>query len=133
VFLPVHAARSSSSGVAPRTSPASRILVVEDEFAIRKVIVAALEGAGYEVLSAEDMSSAARILASETFGVLITDGDLPDGSGTVLARSARSAHPGLRVIVVTGSEPAGGFDGALPKPFETAALLALVRRVLAGD
>jgi PAS domain S-box-containing protein len=133
VFLPAHGARPSSSGVAPRSSPASRILVVEDELAIRKVLVAALEGAGYDVLAAEDVSSAARILASETIGLLITDGHLPDGSGTVLARSARSAHPELRVILVSGSEPTGGFDGALSKPFDTAALLALVRRLTASE
>jgi PAS domain S-box-containing protein len=131
VFLPRHAERPSSSGVVPRET--ARVLVVEDELAIRKAIVAALEHAGYEVLESEDMSSAARILASETIGLLITDGLLPDGSGTVLARSARAADPHLRVIVVSGSEPADAFDSALLKPFGTDALLALVRRLLSGE
>jgi two-component system, cell cycle sensor histidine kinase and response regulator CckA len=115
-------------------APASRsaeqepcVLVVDDVAAIRQFVVDQLVGAGYRVLSAEDLASAAQILSTEHVDVLVVDGTLPDGSGQVLARSARRMHPALRVLVMSGSpHDDEGFDAMLLKPFDSAELLRIV-------
>jgi two-component system cell cycle sensor histidine kinase/response regulator CckA len=133
IHLPRFVERGSDSDVVPRTSvmPSPlRILVVEDEVAIRRLIVETLRARGFDVIASEDITSAAQVLATEAVGLVITDETLPDGSGTVLARSARAAHPDLRVILVSGSDPDDPFDGSLSKPFDPNALVTIVRRVL---
>jgi PAS domain S-box-containing protein len=104
-----------------------RILVVEDLAAIRRLLVNGLRDAGYRVYAAESVAAATQILASTGIDLLITDGSLTDGSGQVLARSARAVRPELRVVLVSGSADGDEeFDAVLRKPFDTADLLQIV-------
>jgi two-component system, OmpR family, response regulator len=106
------------------------VLVVEDMPGVRELVVASLQKGGYSVTWAEDLASATEALACEPVDLLITDDALPDGSGHVLARSARGAHPDLRVLLL--AEPGEGeasSDAALPKPFDSAELLERVREL----
>jgi PAS domain S-box-containing protein len=104
-----------------------RILVVEDLAAIRRLLVNGLREAGYRVYAAESVAAATQILASTGIDLLITDGSLTDGSGQVLARSARAVRPELRVVLVSGSADGDEeFDAVLRKPFDTADLLQIV-------
>jgi DNA-binding response OmpR family regulator len=73
------------------------------------------------------------VLGSTAIDLLITDLHLPDSTGSVLARSARSARPGLRIVLMSGSLDEGeSFDGVLTKPFDEEQLLKTVRATLAA-
>jgi PAS domain S-box-containing protein len=121
------------TGPVPSAQPHqhTRILVVDDVPSIRNVLVSCLRDAGYHVYEAASVASAAQVLASQPVDLLLTDGSLPDGSGFVLARSARKAQPELKVVLVSGSfESDEGFDAVMLKPFETAQLLRLVAELM---
>jgi len=98
-------------------APAS-VLIVDDMASVRKPLAQCLRDANYSVLEAEDVASASQELAAKPISVLVVDANLPDGSGVVLARSARKVRPELKVVLVSGApEPDRGFDAMLQKPF----------------
>jgi two-component system cell cycle sensor histidine kinase/response regulator CckA len=108
-----------------------RILVVDDIAAIRTMLVSTLMDAGYRVFAAESVAAAAQILGSQPIDLLITDGSLLDGSGLVLARSARSVRPELKVVLASGSLEADPiFDAVLLKPFDSSQLLEVVAALM---
>ncbi len=93
-------------------------LIVEDDPIMRELMLIALEPIAVHVQAVGTTQAAARIAASEEVDLLVTDGNLADGSGRVLARSLRAARPSLRVLLVSGSpEDAPEFDATLLKPF----------------
>jgi len=128
--------------LAPATQlAASRtILVVEDDRELRAVGERILVGAGYEVLTAEDGDTALAIAASRPEGIdlVITDVVMPGMLGTELVHRLQEAHPGLRVLLMSGYAPpvlrSGGTLPAgtplLDKPFSGPVLIAKVREVL---
>jgi DNA-binding response OmpR family regulator len=115
-----------------------RVLVVEDDSAIRRGLVDALEFAGYEVLSAgngrEGMTQALRA----TIDLLLLDLILPGPSGFEILEGARQARPTLPIIILTArGEEADrvrglrlGADDYVVKPFSVRELLARVEAVL---
>jgi PAS domain S-box-containing protein len=106
-------------------------LVVEDEPLVRRLLLAVLEELSLHVHAAGTIAEATRIASTEQIDLLITDGTLPDGSGRMLARSARAARPQLRVLLVSGApEDSSEFDATLHKPFTREALLSTVKRLL---
>jgi PAS domain S-box-containing protein len=108
-----------------------RILVVDDIASIRTMLVSTLLDVGYRVFGAESLATAALVLGSQPIDLLITDGTLGDGSGVVLARSARSVRPELKVILASGSLEADPiFDAVLLKPFDSSQLLAVVAELM---
>jgi two-component system cell cycle sensor histidine kinase/response regulator CckA len=108
-----------------------RILVVDDIASIRNMLVSTLLDVGYRVFGAESLATAAQVLGSQPIDLLITDGSLGDGSGVVLARSARSVRPELKVILASGSLEADPiFDAVLLKPFDSSQLLAVVAELM---
>jgi len=116
------------------------VLVIDDEEAIRFLIVDVLEGAGYKVLVAEDGPSGLRILQSEAkVDLLISDVGLPGGvNGRQVADAARMTRPDLKVLFITGyAENAVVGNGHLEagmavitKPFALDDLSARVRDML---
>ena len=117
------------------------VLVVEDEPAVRLVIVDALSEWGYEVHGAEDGHAGLAVLASDArIDLLLTDVGLPGGiSGTALADEARRSRPGIRVLFVTGSidasVPGDGISTTLQvitKPFAIAALGAKIQEIISA-
>src|SRR5690606_2554429 len=92
-----------------------------------------LAASGYEVIDVPSTRGAAEVLASDSVDLLITASHLPDGTGAVLARSARSVRPGLRVVLVAGApETDAAFDDVLLEPVDENALLESVRAALGG-
>ena len=80
-----------------------RILVVEDEAAMRAIIVETLTGLGYRTVQASDAAAAlAALEAGEPPDLLITDVGLPGLNGRQLAEQARRLLPGMRVLFITG-------------------------------
>jgi CheY-like chemotaxis protein len=117
-----------------------RILVVEDEWVIRELIVEALRDAGYIVIAAENGDAAARLLDADGFDLLVTDVHMPGTlDGIALARRAQRHNPPLAVVFVTGRPDVlervltGDMTTAvLAKPFMTDDMLQTVRHMLAA-
>jgi len=117
-----------------------RILVVEDEHAIRAVLVHLLRSLGYGVLEAEDGPGAlAHLERSEGVDLLLTDVVLPNGiSGGALAADAKALRPEIKVLFSSGYTRNALIrdrrleEGVhlLTKPFRLAELANTVRRVL---
>ncbi|MBX3248930.1 MAG: response regulator [Myxococcales bacterium] len=117
-----------------------RILVVEDEAAVREIVARALRAAGYRAIEASSAAEALTI-AEELGGeldLLLTDVVMPQMSGLELADQLRGRFPALRVVLVSGFTPRSlehrGVDPRefpmLVKPFTPGALLRGVRGVL---
>src|SRR5262245_50970777 len=98
--------------------PAPRILVVDDEAAVRLVAVRALVRAGYGVLDARTGEEAMMLLDQQgRIDLLITDLTLPEMSGLALALEVESRHPSVKVLYMSGNLHDGPPDSFLPKPF----------------
>lgn len=115
-----------------------KILVVEDDSAIRRGIVDALEFAGYEVLQAGNGNDGMREAVRATIDLLMLDLILPGHSGFEILQAAREARPTLPIIVLTARGEEGdrvrglrlGADDYVVKPFSVRELLARVEAVL---
>jgi CheY-like chemotaxis protein len=80
-----------------------RVLVVDDEDAIRHFVDRTLRGAGYETTLAANADKARAIAASAgPFDLLLTDMMMPGMCGDELARHLRARQPDLRVLYLTG-------------------------------
>src|SRR3954453_9202363 len=87
---------------------AARILIVEDDAAIRESLAEGLGLDGYRVTTAEDVSAAKRRLRRSEFDLLLLDVNLPAQSGYELLRDLRAGHLGesgkrkLSVLMLSG-------------------------------
>jgi DNA-binding response OmpR family regulator len=115
-----------------------RVLVIEDDSAIRQGIVDALQFAGYEVLQAGDGKEGITKALQATFDLLLLDLVLPRCSGFEILQAVHAARPTLPVIILTarGEEQDRvqglrlGADDYVVKPFSVRELLARVEAVL---
>ena len=115
-----------------------RILVVEDDSAIRQGIVDALEFAGYETLQAANGTDGQAKASRATFDLLLLDLILPGRSGFEILKAVRQVRPALPVIILTArGEEADrvqglrlGADDYVAKPFSVRELLARIEAVL---
>ncbi|HKJ25973.1 MAG TPA: sigma-54 dependent transcriptional regulator, partial [Myxococcota bacterium] len=117
----------------------ARILVVEDEKAIRLALCGLLRRTGYEVEVAEDGERAVVRLAEDAFDLVITDLALGEGcTGMEVLASAKELRPEAAVVMITahGTEKIAvqaiknGADDYVPKPFDNDELRVVVARVL---
>ncbi len=114
------------------------ILTIEDDPAIRRGIVDALEYAGYAVLQTGDGIDGAHLAVHRQYDLLLLDLVLPGKSGLEILQLVRETRPTLPVIILTarGDEQdrvAGlrqGADDYMVKPFSVKELLARVEAVL---
>lgn len=117
--------------------PAARVLLVEDDTAIRDAVSAALRDTGLDVRSAADGEELEGLLASYRPAVLVLDWMLPGRDGPTLARVARRTAD-VGIIMLTAREGVGdrlrgfsaGVDDYVPKPFAMEELVARVRALL---
>ncbi|MBK6683073.1 MAG: response regulator transcription factor [Deltaproteobacteria bacterium] len=118
--------------------PKRRILVVEDDAAVREGLVDALSFEGYQVLEAGTFKEAVRVGVEAGYDLLMLDLVLPGGDGLDVLAEVRLARPTTPVIILTarGQEQdrvAGlklGADDYVQKPFSIKELLARVEAVL---
>ena len=108
----------------------SRVLVVEDDEQLRRIITSNLTARGHEVRQASDASMALTALAEETPDLLILDINLPDRTGWDVLREAQL--PGEARVLMLTAVPVSPRRLAefrpvayLPKPFPLEALLRL--------
>jgi two-component system cell cycle sensor histidine kinase/response regulator CckA len=115
-----------------------RILVVEDDDLVRRLVVRTLEGAGYAVQAGTRANEGLERARSAVFDLLVTDVVMPGGDGKQLATRLMALFPELRVLYMSGytdgAIASGGVLDAgvelLSKPFAPADLLARVRKIL---
>ena len=144
VFLPSASGQEvSAAAVAPDVElpkGTETILVVEDEAEVRVLLVEALKGAGYAVLSAARPEEAIRISHRHPgqIALVVSDVVMPEMAGPKLVERIAEEQTRMRVLYISGyaddefvqrglQERSINF---LQKPFELPAMLAMVRRVL---
>ena len=137
---PMHPAANPDANPGAAGAPTA-ILVVDDERAVRGVVVRLLRRRGYETAEAPDAETALSMLGSKPgrFRLVITDDRMPGMSGYELVGVIARIHPRLRIVLMSGysSAPEASADQSvfrvLPKPFTATGLLGLVADVLAED
>ena len=115
-----------------------RILVVEDDAAIRRVNTEVLTYSGYHVDSAEDGAAAWEALQRHNYDLMITDNQMPRLTGIELIRKLHDARMALPVIMATGNAPdehITRYNSLQPakvllKPYSFHELLTSVKEVL---
>ncbi|HEX4870449.1 MAG TPA: phosphate regulon transcriptional regulator PhoB [Moraxellaceae bacterium] len=117
-----------------------RILIVDDEAAIREMITIALELAGYDCLQAEDALAAHHVIVDQRPSLVLLDWMLPGMSGIELARRLKRDDNTreIPVIMLTarGEEDNkiqgldAGADDYITKPFSTRELISRIKAVL---
>ncbi len=112
-----------------------KILLIEDDIAVREVIVALLELEGYELRTATQASDGRLKLGQDCPDVVVLDLHLPDGEGTEFWLEIRALCPEARVIFSTGSADARELERArsleadvLLKPYGVEELLRAIER-----
>ena len=129
------------AAVAPARGRGERILLVDDEAALRSSWVRRLQALGYRVTAFGDPLEALEEVrrAPGEVDVLVTDLTMPNLSGLELVRRLHELRPGLPVLLVSGHGEgwtdeelrALGVSAFLPKPVEARAIAEALRRVLA--
>ncbi len=113
-----------------------RILVVEDDAAIRRLNTEILTQSGYHVDAAEDGAAAWDALQKNNYDLLVTDNDMPKVTGVELLQKVQAAGMALPVIMATGAAPEFNDHGSrqpdatLLKPYTFHELVSAVKEVL---
>ncbi len=115
-----------------------RVLVVEDEPAVRDSVLRALRFEGHETLEARDGRQALAVLAAGGVDAVVLDVMMPVMSGLEACRRLRAAGDRTPVLMLTARDAVGdrvagldaGADDYLPKPFALEELLARLRALL---
>ncbi len=126
----------------PDDGPAARLLVVDDEPELADLMRQMLEGAGFEVATAESGAVALELLGEARFDAIVSDLRMPDMDGAALWRAVRERHPALarRMLFVTGDTLSPGAErflaesrcASLDKPFARDDLVGRVHELLAA-
>jgi len=114
----------------------ARVLIVDDEANMRRILRSVLQGEGHDVVEADGVRAAHQALAGELFDLVITDQRMPEGDGLAVIAGCRDTDPTLPVVMLTAyatvdlaveAMQAGAFD-FISKPFDPERVEAVVRR-----
>jgi two-component system cell cycle response regulator CpdR len=121
----------------------ARILVAEDEEAVRSLVARALRQDGHEVMTANDGAEALDLLMREkgAFELLLTDIRMPVMDGIALALAVARDHPAVTILLMTAyadqRERAYGLDAliydVITKPFSLATMRTAVESALGAE
>ena len=122
-------------------SARKRILVVDDEESIRKVLERLLKDSGYEVYTAKDGSQALELLQNEPPALVLLDINMPKFGGMRFLEIAKRLCPGIPIIMVTGEMDEAqaldtmgmGAEDYVTKPFDFAYLESSIQANLAAS
>jgi PAS domain S-box-containing protein len=144
VYLPATVGESAAKAELDHSEPpvgnGERILVIDDEDALRVLSRKTLEAYGYEVLLAVDGAQGVAFCAREgqKIHLVITDLAMPVMDGAATIRAIRSLYPEMKIIAWSGLDAEGksaqpepfGANAFLHKPFTAEKLLTTVRDIL---
>ena len=146
LYLPRHDGPEELADTTEESVPVTRaqegetVLVVDDEAAVRMLVIEVLRELGYNAVEAEDGASAFKILQSGMrIDLLVTDVGLPGGiNGRQVADAARSFRPDMKVLFITGyAETAALGEGSLhagmevlTKPFAVETLMSRIKGLI---
>ena len=128
-----HAQRRRAAPATHTVRPATTVLVVEDDLAIRTMIIEALKLEGYEGNGVPDTPSALEHIRHSRPDLIITDYHLPGADGLELLRSLQTQGFGdIPALVISADvrPPDWPITSFIPKPFDLDAILRAVRRAL---
>jgi CheY-like chemotaxis protein len=124
--------------VGPRGSAA--ILVSDDDAAVLEFVCEALKESGYQVVPASSGRMAISLLQhNDAIRLLVVDYTMPEMNGAAVVRTVQANHPGLPVLVMTGSADLEAIQNELPdigllcKPFDRDVVAARVAALLRAD
>lgn len=136
------AGRGESSAEPPAELPGElqvsgvRVLVVDDERAVREMLTDVLREWACQVTAVADGAAARAAVAAGTVDVALVDQNLPDGPGAELAAHLRGQDPALGMVVMTGVDRAGTLAGLVGGPVDATALKPMdldeLRRLVAA-
>ena len=114
------------------------VLVVEDDAVLKRIIQAALKGAGYRTHASETCADGLTLATRENPGLLVLDVSLPDGTGWDLLEDIRRGRPddAVPVIVISSDSVSRtqlrkhGVDRFFPKPFHMGLFVEAVKELL---
>src|ERR1700727_2845397 len=118
------------------TSSTHRILLVDDDAAVRTMMGLTLEHKGFEMISAANVTEALKLIVTQSFDVLITDLHMPNPSdGFTVVSAMRHSQPDALTLLVSGYPDVQSAmsailleaDEIIVKPFETGRLVDLLR------
>ncbi len=113
-----------------------RILLAEDEAAMRTYLTRALENAGYDVVAVDRGTAALALLKQQTFDLLLSDIVMPEMDGIELAQHCAELCPDTKVMFITGfaavslkASQEAPQAKVLSKPFHLKDLVVEVERI----
>ena len=114
-----------------------KILVADNEQAVRKVLTSILRLLSCEVRAVEDGQRALGLLEQERFDLVISDYQMPGMNGKILLEKIRQKFPDLPLVMISGADERhiGKMDGIpfLKKPVRLAALTELMEKLLSVE
>ena len=116
----------------------ARILIIDDDESIRKILSAILEDEGYTVETAENGREAIDKTNAKVYNLALIDVRLPDIEGVVLLRKLKETVPRMRKIIITGFPTIQNAieavnnkaDAYMLKPFEIGKILETIKEQL---
>jgi CheY-like chemotaxis protein len=136
--LPQAVTAAASAPVETPAGPPLRVLVIDDETAVRDALADTLADDGHSVIqAASGKDGLARLAEGARVDVVITDLGMPDMTGWDVARAVRAQRPGLVIGLVTGwavalemnDDERRAVDFVIAKPYTVEALRAALARV----
>ena len=116
-----------------------RLLIVDDEPAVRKVVQRIAEATGFQTTMAENGREAMKLIERTTFAAIVTDIYMPDQDGLELLRQLRGIHPAPTIIAMSGGGRFGfsaldtatllGAKHVFTKPFDVTTFIELLQRI----
>ncbi len=80
----------------------ARILVIEDDPGVRRVLLTTLQYAGHEAHAVDNGRDGLRLVAEIAHDLVVTDIVMPDSDGLEVIRILRADHPDVRIIAISG-------------------------------
>jgi CheY-like chemotaxis protein len=123
----------------------AKVMVVDDDVAIRHALNRVLAAEGHEVLEESDGKSALRHFTGDPVDLVVSDVYMPDMDGIQFLMRVREAFPEAKIIMMSGggnlpatsvleAAKALGADRVVPKPFSSSEIREAIRDVLGvGD
>jgi CheY-like chemotaxis protein len=131
------ARQSANAELSDSASNAARILVVEDQDDVRRMLVAALEIEGHHVDEAASAAEGLKRLQTKRFDLVLSDYAMPGGTGTWMLHEAtrRGLMDSTVALIVTAHPDVRDLADVevIPKPLDLDSFLEQVRRILGGN